>query len=201
MRSGSLLVGSSTEILEDTYQLSQSRRHLKHLTTAQRMQMPPEALLGLAEKQRVVDYVNLWVAQSEDKRCPFDIDDLAVHVSDNPGTNAAGTGQGWVCWSSTSNAIPTLRKSGGIIFSPALKRQYLLKELFAGMGFPSFNFLAEASGVPRFEIFQPTLGLGYRHMKSALGNSQHVANVGVFVACSLASTKLRPELPAPSEGV
>ncbi|CAE7632926.1 unnamed protein product, partial [Symbiodinium sp. CCMP2456] len=56
---------------------------------------------------------------------------------------------------------------GGVMFSPAAGRQCLLKELYMGMGFPTFRGLADAAG--------------------ALGNSQVVPQVGVFALCALAS--------------
>ena len=67
----------------------------------------------------------------------------------------------------------------------------LLKELYAGMGFPAFKHLAEAAGVPLYEVYRPLLGLRYSHARTALGNSQVVPQVGVFTACVLASQCLK----------
>ena len=77
--------------------------------------------------------------------------------------------------------------------APAAGRQILLRELFAGMGFPAFQHLADAAGVDVYQVFKPTLGLRYSHMRQALGNAQVVPQVGVFAACLLSSARLRVE--------
>ena len=59
-----------------------------------------------------------------------------------------------------------------------------------GMGFPTFRALADAAGVPLYQVFKPIQGLSYGHMRQALGNSQVVPQVGVFSLCALASARL-----------
>ena len=191
IRPSVLLCGTDVHVEEDTFQLASRRMHLKHLSPAERRGVSPLDVLNFPEKKRLADYVTLW-QQRPPPKCTFA--DLAVHLSDQPGLNKFGERTGWVCWSAASNSVPTLRKSGGIMFSPNAGRQFLLKELYAGMGYPSFNFLADEAGVPQFEVFQPMLGLNYSHMKEALGNSQHVASVGVFGAVALATTSQVPQV-------
>ena len=106
--------------------------------------------------------------------------DLACHCGDDPRT-------GWTTWSAVSNAVPTLRRSSGLIVSPCMNRQFLLKELYCGMGFAVWPFLAESAKVPVFDVFRPGVWT-YPQARQALGNAQHVTCVGTFVACALSSS-------------
>ena len=75
------------------------------------------------------------------------------------------------------------------MWSMGMGRQLLLKELYSGMGFAVFEEHALASRVP---IYNPLkAGCSFRKSREALGNAQHVANVGVFAAVALASTVCR----------
>lgn len=139
------------------------------------------AVLNSDELGRLEGYMRKWYALSDGEKC--DVEDLVVHLGDNPTTQ-----KGWTTWSAKSRAIPTLRKTGGLVFSPYASRPVMLKELYAAMGFAVFPHLAEAAKVPLYQVFKPTLQLRYSHMRQALGNAQHVASVGVFTAVSLASS-------------
>ena len=185
LRPSALLCASTTDIEEDTFHLATRRLHLKGQSAADLRALAPVEVLSFNEKKRLADYVTLW-QRRPDPKCSFD--DLAVHLSDQPNLQQNGKPRGWVCWSAASCSVPTIRKSSGIIYSPNARRQFLLKELFAGMGYPTFQDFAERASVPRFEVFQPILGLTYRHMLESLGDSQHVASVGVFGAVALATS-------------
>ena len=141
--------------------------------------------LNDSEMTRLRTYTHLWSQLDRENRCAFE--DLAVCLSDEPDG-------GWVTWSGVSSAIPTLRRSSGLIASPYAQRAFLLRELFASMGFASFPTLAKVAGVPLYQVHKPLLGLKYSHMRQALGNAQHVANVGVFSACALACMSKRQSL-------
>lgn len=142
--------------------------------------MDPRNLFNQNEVDRLNTYVQKW-SQSDTPVCHFE--DLVVHLGDNPKSE-----KGWTTWSAKSLALPTLRRAGGLYASPFAQRQLLLRELYAAMGFPTFPELANAARVPIYQVFRPTVGLWYSHMRQALGNSQHVASVGVFTACALASS-------------
>jgi len=76
-----------------------------------------------------------------------------------------------------------------MMWSMAMGRQLLLKELYSGMGFAVFEEHALAARIPVYKAVKR--GCSFRKSREALGNAQHVANVGVFAACALASTVCR----------
>lgn len=183
VRPRDLLCGREGDLQEDTFNLSLCRAHLKTRKLWELTSMYSQELLNISEVERLHTYVDKWNRLTDPTKCEFE--DLVVHLGDNPTTD-----KGWTTWSAKSHAIPTLRKSGGILFSPFAGRQLLLKELYAAMGFASFPHLAAAARVPLYPVFKPMLNLRYSHMKQALGNAQHVGNVGVFTAVALASSSL-----------
>lgn len=144
------------------------------------MKLPPSTTMNSAECERLRVYCRLWEQLDHHRKCPWQ--DLVCHLSDRPE-------KGWLCWSAISNTIPTLRKSGGLMAMPAAGRVLLLKELYAAMGYASFDVLARAAHVHTYQVFKPLLGIGYSHMRAALGNAQHVAQVGVFGLCALACAR------------
>ena len=175
-----LLCGGHLDIQEDCYNLALCRQHLQGLEVRDLLTLGPKDVMSPAEKARMQVYVADWLAFDRPK-CAWQ--DLICHLGDNPGA--------WRTWSAISMACPTLRRSSGIMAAPAADRQVLLKELYAGMGFPSFPHLAHAAQVPIYQVFKPMQRVTYSHMRQALGNSQVVPQVGVFAACALASARLR----------
>jgi len=184
LRPSAVLVGKRPDIHEDLFHLALCRQHLRGLTNSvdRVVSMHPLAVLNPLEMKRLETYVKLWYGMEHMNKCSWE--NLAVCLSDEPNG-------GWVTWSGISSAIPTLRRSSGLIASPSAHRVFLLKELFASMGFASFQHLADTARVPLYEVHKPLLGLKYSHMRQALGNAQHVGNVGVFGLCALACVSKR----------
>ncbi|CAE7223083.1 Trank1 [Symbiodinium sp. CCMP2592] len=179
-RPRALLCGSSHDVKEDVFQLGQQRQHLQGLRAGDLLQLEPAQLLNLHEAKRLQAYVEAWAAASMRPSGVCDWEDLVCHLGDNPAA-------GWKSWSAVSNRLPTLRRCGGLMAMPAAGRHLLLRELFASMGFPTFEPLAAAAAVPLYQVFKPLSRLTYLHQRQALGNSQVVPQVGVFAACVLAS--------------
>ena len=160
------------DIAQDVAQLGLRRKHvdLNHCHH-------PMQVWTLPELEKASKYVSKYEVASEPK-CEWK--DLVCHLGDDPRTE-----KGWVTWSARSSAVPTLRKSGGLIAAPAAQRHLTLKELYLGMGYPTFDF---AANVAQVKIYDAWRGLTYHEARKALGNSMHAAQVGVFVACLLACT-------------
>ena len=177
-RPRALLVGGPLDVQEDVFHLARSRRHLQSGGLQQWLQAQPDEILNQVERERVNAYVEHWLQRPHTVRCDFQ--DLAFHLGDEPRG-------GWVTTSATSHVLPTLRRSGSLYYSPFVQRQFLLRELYAAHGFPTFPALAREARVPVYQVFKPSLT--YTHMRQALGNAQIVPQVGVFTACALASLK------------
>ena len=170
-----LLVGDAPDIREDVFHLAKTRAHLRHLTLEQRVWLPASEVLSRVERDRARAYLQLW-QQSQGRLCPYP--DFVFHLGDEPRG-------GWASHTTTANAIPTMRRAGGIYYSPWGGRQLLLRELYAAHGFPTFPALAREANVEVYRVFKPSLS--YAHMRQALGNAQVVPQVGVFTAVALAS--------------
>ena len=139
----------------------------------------PLDVLNANEKHRLDTCIELWRRAGGPHIC--DADDLVVHLGDQPTLD----GQGWKTWSLTSGAVPTLRRSSGIMWAVGRERPLTLKEQYASMGFCSFLQLASIGRVSLYSVFKPQLS--YSQARQALGNAQHVASVGVFSLCALAA--------------
>ena len=74
------------------------------------------------------------------------------------------------------------RRSSGMFVVPHLNRHLILKELYAGMGFPTWPELARAAGTHVYEVHRSD----YTTMRHALGNSMHPAQIGTFMAVNMA---------------
>ena len=172
-------MGDAHDVREDVFQLGQSRQHLQHLGVHDLANLRPIDLMNTEEAWRLQRYAEAWAMEKLRSSRACEWSDLLCHLGDDPSS--------WKTWSALGGACPTLRRSGGMIAAPAAGRQVLLRELYAGMGFPAFQVLADAAQVPVYQVFKPLQGLKYSHMRAALGNSQVVPQVGVFSACVLAS--------------
>ena len=175
---------SAQDVLEDTCALAQNRQHIRRSG----LTAPTSALQAWnpAEIQRCGTYVDKWSRLPPSARCAWD--QLIVHLGDNPSS-------GWTTWSAKSGAIPTIRKSSGILAWPAGGRHLTQKELYLAMGYPCYSLLAQTAKVPLYSLDLQCYG---QHRR-ALGNSMHVASIGVFAACFLASVRPRAgELQEPA---
>ena len=166
------MISDATDIALDACLLAQHRHHLRNV----RMTCIAD-LLNANEHDRVDAYTNRWASLSSSSRCAPE--DLVCHIGDNPGP-------GWCTWSAVSGAIPTIRRSNGILYMPFARRHVTLKELFAVMGYPSFPSLAAAAGVNCFNVHHHPVS--YATMRRALGNSMHVAQIGIWMGVHLACT-------------
>ena len=81
--------------------------------------------------------------------------------------------------------IPTLRHSGGLMWSEGLKRWLAASELFVAMGFAVSWELADAARVPQYHL----PGRHGKEAKVLLGNSMNVPAMGVIIAVMLACTR------------
>ena len=133
-----------------------------------------------AEIQRCKKYIEKWQALPVDGRCSWE--NLVCHLSDNPCSE-----RGWTCWSAKSAAIPTIRRSGGLMAAPCIARHLTLKELYLSMGYPCVPLLASVARCPLY----PVDVAQYSTHRKALGNSFHVAQVGVVAMCSLAALQIK----------
>ena len=175
----SLVVGSAADVQQDTFQVSRGRRHLRDLDPGTRMRLRPQDLLNFQEQQRLDTYVSLWQDSVRQGKDSCDWQDLVCHLGDSPGT-------GWCTWSNCSGRVPTLRRSSGIMWSASAGRQLLMKELYTAMGFAALPECAAVAGVAPYNVWG--YRSSYNHVRAALGNSQHVANIGIFSLCAMACT-------------
>ena len=150
-------------------------------------QPQPWDIISTNEFDRASHYITkFWERQAQGTPCCH-FDDLFFHTGDNP-----TTASGWCTWSASSGRLPTLRRSSGLILSGSHNQQVLLRELYAAHGFPAFEFLARAADVAKYQVFFAPFTT-YSDSKCALGNAQHVAQVGVFMATSLVCARLKQQ--------
>ena len=114
--------------------------------------------------------------------------DLFIHVGDDPRPTEQGK-PGWLTWSACSGKLPCIRRTGGLYVSASLERHLTLEELYGCMGFPSLPVFSKSAAVPLYKIDRTAFR--YLHFRRALGNSQHVAQVGTFMSASLAACAFR----------
>ena len=169
---------SLTDVQEDMQALAQTRRFLRK-QPRDNVASPQDAW-SPAEKDRCQEYVKKWQKLNPSTRCPWE--DLVCHLSDNPCSE-----NGWTCWSAVSKSIPTIRRSSGLMAVPAAGRHFTMKELYISMGYPVVPTLADVGKVPVYSLDMRQ----YSNHRKALGNSFHVAQVGVVAMCSLALTQPR----------
>ena len=83
--------------------------------------------------------------------------------------------------------INTFRYSGGLYRALGHDRWVLVKEMLAAMGWPTFPRLSDAALVP---IAIPKMPKSI--LRKKIGNSMHVANLGVLILCALLCTSWGP---------
>lgn len=88
-------------------------------------------------------------------------------------------------WSCVSNKLPTLRRNGGRCWSPYARRWLTAKELLSAMGFPCYDSLAQAMGVPTM-VFDST-----ERARTFLGNAMHAGAAGVVALVCLSCVRMR----------
>ena len=176
-----MALATPQDIQEDYQQLAKTRRHLKGIAVTSPLQA-----WSAAELMRCSAYVERWNQLPPTSRCSWQ--NLIVHLGDDPRTEA-----GWCTWSAKSNSIPTIRRSSGILAAPASGRHLLQKELYMAMGYPCHRLLSQSAQIPIYDLNLNAYG----DQRKALGNSMHVASVGVFACCFLTSVGILPEQGEP----
>lgn len=161
-------MGDHAEVREDCLHLAEHRK-------LRSVQNPcPCDVISSLEYDRATAYIRRYIAMCKAGHHLCSFDNLVVHVGDEP--RDRGKGEGWVTWSAVSNRLPTIRRSSGLYLSAGLSRQVLLRELYVAHGFPALAQLCPP-GVPQYQVFFRPFAT-YAHSRQALGNSQHVAQIG-----------------------
>jgi hypothetical protein len=129
-------------------------------------------VLTSAEARRLDAYLKQW--HSKFDSVPHSHSDLVFNLGDNPEA-------GWLYWSApTRNAprfcMPTLCRSWRVLWLPAFNRWLTVGERLTLMGFPSHPSLAQQYGM------SAPYQLPWHIAKQTIGNSMHLANVGVWQA-------------------
>ena len=97
---------------------------------------------------------------------------LLYHLQDNPHNH--------LTWSANSRKMPALRRDSRFVWSPFLKRWVTFNERLAGMGWPVYMEQATSANVAQW--IPPSRCVEVQH---ALGDSIHIANLGVVIAVGL----------------
>ena len=157
----------------------------EELALAQRRDIPPclqqpgfttwYYLLTANEQARLYHYQHLQAMLHGSRRDRRDPLDSVYNLGDNPAVR--------LCWSVTSNCIPTYRRTATIMWIAGLCRGMTTQEKLATLGWPVFPQLANAD----LEHFCPAPDDG-RHM---LGNAMNLASVTTVLMSALACTRLR----------
>ena len=168
LRLRDLLVAPASEIAGELLQLARLRcAPLSSPIAGQPTDMT--AVLTEPERQRLCEYGTLWAGRfgSSMHREP----DLLVHLGDNP---AAGFAK-WSVPVKGKFMLPTLRKTWKVMWCPYRSRWMTIGERALAMGFPAYRELQIRCGlfVPAFQW----------HQRNLLGNSMHLACIGVWQAC------------------
>ena len=173
LRPRDILVGTQSDIQNDCQLLQQCRNWMPATN--------PWDVFSSIEYARCADYMQKYNECLVRGEPVVPIHDLFLHVGDEPRT-------GWITWSAKSGRVPTLRRSSGLIVSALCNRHVLLPELYMAHGYACFDFVARAAGVSRYQTdFSPFCN--YNDSRKALGNSQHVANVGCIAGAALMCTE------------
>ena len=77
------------------------------------------------------------------------------------------------------------------MYCPAYRRHLLLREMYLGMGYLTFDVSMYSYSDHAYRVFVP--GVSWNDMKGALGNSMHVAQVGTFTGCLLLCTRRKQD--------
>ena len=119
-------------------------------------------LLLPRERECIAEYTYCYINRNGQR--PESDPNAVFFLGDNPRNR--------LTWSAASNAIPTLRRNTGFIWSPFLGRWLLARELFAAMGFPAFPEVQQALGTHCPDYGSPSEG------RKLLGNAMHFGVCG-----------------------
>ena len=175
LRVRDLLVAPAREIAGELLQLARARGTRLSSFAGGGVNMA-DCILSPWEMERLHHYRHLWSGR---RVMGTDLD-LVVNLGQSPAA-------GFVNWSapaigSTKAMLPTLRKCHKLMWCPQWGRWMAVGELAVAMGFPCYQSLLHQLGLPH--AFCP--GWDERNL---LGNSMHLACVGVWQACVAACIK------------
>ena len=140
--------------------------------------------LSRNEVDRCKAAVTEWQARRATGLDVCDYEDLIIHAGDDPRPLLNGK-KGWLTWSGTSNKLPCLRRSGGLCVSAKQCRHLTLGEMYGFMGFAALPIFAASASVPLYKFDRAAFS--FWDYTRALGNGQHVAQVGAIMSSALAS--------------
>ena len=149
------LCAAQPEVSRESWEIMQVRNHT-------RLGAPVRCMKDLLT-QRELDVVEAYEMQPRSEQ------EAVVHVGDNTCRQS---------WSGQSMRIPTYRHSGGYQWLLHRMRFMTIREQLTSMGWPVYNRFARAAGVATEDLLSDIPLQAYREL---LGNSIHVANMGVVV--------------------
>ena len=136
-------------------------------------------LLRPAEQERCLGYQSLW--ESRQGEAPSANPNVVFHLGDNPCARPCMT-------STATGALPSLRKSMGLLWHPSSQTVILPAERLALQGWPMFEPLYSAAGVePVNHWFASMSG---PKMNQVAGNAYHVGAFGTWAMTVLACVRL-----------
>ena len=121
-------------------------------------------LLTNREQQSLMDYVRRY-ERDHGGRHPSSDPNAVFYIGDDP---IEGN---YITWSCLRNSIPTLKTNSGTFWVPFLDRWITTRELLAASGFPTYEVLAQAMGVPVFTVED------VHTTRKQLGNGMHAGNL------------------------
>ena len=160
----------SSELLEE----ENRKRQRLHLGPLERHTTDWSYLLTEQQATFCHDYMGRW--QRECGADPTQDESCLFNLCQNPLKQRS-----WTYCTSAGYALPTLRFSGSLLWSPKFKRWLLPVECAGAMGWPVRDCHVQATGVPLCKV---DFGM------TQIGNSMHVACVGVVLAVTLACIAL-----------
>ena len=163
-----LFFAAPSDLLEE----ENRKRQRLHLGPLERHTSDWSYLLTEQQAKFCLDYMGMW--QRECGTDPTQDESCLFNLCQNPLKRRS-----WSYCASAGNSLPTLRYSGSLLWSPKLKRWLLPVECAGAMGWPVRDSHAQATGVPLCKV---DFGM------SQLGNSMHVASIGIILAVTLACT-------------
>ena len=129
-------------------------------------------LLNTREQQVVKELGDEY--QRRHEKAPETDPDLMYHL---------GNSSTYRCWSAASGRLPTLRRGGGLMWSPKYRRIMTGREKLASLGFPVTSDSASAMRVPEWPVTDA------KRAGAIAGNCMHWNSVGVAQLVALCSFK------------
>ena len=178
-RFGRIIRHSTTEVQEEEVQI-RARRHkvLGWMPGLSSVGHDLSYLLLPREDEALATYESGWLALTGTN--PAGCVDCVLNLGDTPTLDEFGNFGGWWTWS-LKGTISTLRKNTWLLWVPFLRRWLTIRERFSCLGYPTYEHLSQACGVP---VWDPPTEISEASALS--GNTMNVCCVGVCTLCTLA---------------